>query len=733
MQSEAELRVVVVGGAPLFRYVAGDRVHERLAAAVIAEAGAARVGAVLDAFGIDDATLWRARKRLQAEGVAGLIPVKRGPKGPSKIGDAMTKKILALQATGLSGREIARRLSVSAFSVRRVLGGRELREGSKRDLALAEIVAGEPVSDGEREQENSAAPVTVDAPQPDAQDAQSLADLTIGQQVLRAETPEAAVLYAMLGMTTDGEAEVVFESQAAAPFAGALLLIPAIAATGVVDCARAVYGRLRNGVYGLRATMLVLTLLAFLRKPRPEALKGLSPQALGDVLGILRAPEVKTVRRKLQEIASHRKAYALMRALGRRWIRERDDELGVLYIDGHVRGYHGKKKIRKAFVTQRRLCMPATVDYWVNDVSGAPIFVVTPKASNSMTKVLPDLLKELEEIGGGRKGTIVFDRGGWSPKLFTQLLKRGWHILTYRKNKPRKHPRKNFVEHKLEIEGRDLKYSLSERVTKLGNGLRLREIAELRDDGGQTIFVTSLFEPPAALLAFRMFERWRQENFFRYMKENFALDALVDYQAEADDPKRETSNPKRNEADKRLKEASATLAELERAYGAAAAQNVEAKHRTMRGFKISHSDLGHQIRAAREHLARLKTKRDAVPKTVAIGELIAPGDVVRLSEERKVFTDAIKAAAFRAETAMFAILRPHFKRAEDEGRAFLRAAIHQPGDLIVDGDVLRVRLAPMSAPRFTVALEALCADLNARDPCFPESSYRLRFEVAQAA
>ena len=30
-----------------------------------------------------------------------------------------------------------------------------------------------------------------------------------------------------------------------------------------------------------------------------------------------------------------------------------------------------------------------------------------------------------------------------------------------------------------------------------------------------------------------MFDRWRQENFFKYMREEFLLDALIDYQIEA--------------------------------------------------------------------------------------------------------------------------------------------------------------------------------------------------------
>jgi hypothetical protein len=40
-----------------------------------------------------------------------------------------------------------------------------------------------------------------------------------------------------------------------------------------------------------------------------------------------------------------------------------------------------------------------------------------------------------------------------------------------------------------------------------------------------------------------MFDRWRQENFFKYMREEMLLDALVDYQIEPDDPTRDVPNP----------------------------------------------------------------------------------------------------------------------------------------------------------------------------------------------
>jgi hypothetical protein len=89
-----------------------------------------------------------------------------------------------------------------------------------------------------------------------------------------------------------------------------------------------------------------------------------------------------------------------------------------------------------------------------------------------------------------------------------------------------------------------------------------------------------------------MFERWRQENFFKYMREEFLLDALVDYRIEPEDPTRTVPNPERRTLDKEVRAARADLTKLESEYGAAAADNTEPRRPTMRGFKAAHAKLG---------------------------------------------------------------------------------------------------------------------------------------------
>jgi hypothetical protein len=102
------------------------------------------------------------------------------------------------------------------------------------------------------------------------------------------------------------------------------------------------------------------------------------------------------------------------------------------------------------------------------------------------------------------------------------------------------------------------------------------------------------------------------ENFFKYMREEFLLDALVDYQVEPDDPTRTVPNPERRAINKEIRAARGEVAKLEQAYGAAAADNPETSRPTMRGFKIAHGKLGKKLRAARNRLDELLKRRRAL-------------------------------------------------------------------------------------------------------------------------
>ena len=238
---------------------------------------------------------------------------------------------------------------------------------------------------------------------------------------------------ARFGLLGEGAAPV-FTPGARYPLAGLLLALPALAGTGLLECARATYGRVRNGFYGLEVMLVVLVFLALLREPRAEGATRVPPAALGRVLGLDRAPEVKTIRRKLAELAGAGKAADLIMALARHHAAARPAALGFLYADGHARAYFGTRQVQKMHVARLKFPGPATEETWVTDAGGDPVFMVIAEPSQSLAGQLRGLLPQLRQVvGEGRRVTVCFDRGGWSPALFADITGAGFDLLTYRK------------------------------------------------------------------------------------------------------------------------------------------------------------------------------------------------------------------------------------------------------------------------------------------------------------
>ena len=500
--------------------------------------------------------------------------------------------------------------------------------------------------------------------------------------------------------------------------------------SGLFGISRKLYGKIGPAFYGLRTTLLTLLLMALLRIKRPEHLKECDPAAFGRLLGLDRAPEVKTLRRRLTRLAAHHCAEQLGAELARRRVSARGHLMGFLYIDGHVRADHGERPIAsKAYVARRHLAMPATTDYWINDRSGDPLLVITGEVNAALTRALPRLLSEVREAVGERRVTIVFDRGGWSPKLFGTIIKDGFDVLTYRKGQSRRVDERRFIRRRAELDGHWVDYLLHEEPVRFLKGkLRLRQVTRLCDTGHQTQVITSRWDLRDIEVAYRMFERWRQENFFKYMREEFLLDALIDYQIEAEDPTRTIPNPERRALDKEMQAARADLAKLEREYGAAAAANAEQRRPTMRGFKIAHGKLGKRRRAARDRVAQLSAPRQNLPKRVEVREL-NEGAMVKLATERKHLTDIIKMVAYQAESDLLSLLRPHYARADQEGRTLLHELFATAGDIRVGEGELHITLAPLSSPHRTRAAQALCELLDQTATIFPGSRLRLRFAM----
>jgi len=735
MRTQDGHRVVLVSSIVVAQYAIGDALAEANVIVSLVDQGWADQKQVARAFHCTARTVRRHQRRFEEGGLAALGRSAGYPRGRPRLRSHRTRLVGRLKAVGHSNREVARRIGVDEKAVRKMLRrlGWKPAKAHQSELAL-----------GANGADPNLSAVAVSPAAPASSSLVAGADPNLSASVAAAgddlpftlDTDPANRsfdrLLAFLGLLDD--AAPLFRAGVRVPRAGVLLALPALIESGVFDVARDIYASIGPAFYGLRTTLVAVLLMALLRIKRPEALKEHSPEDLGRLLGLDRAPEVKTLRRKLTRLAELGQAAGFGRALAQRRVAARGNALGFLYVDGHVRVYHGKHTLPKTHVARMRIAMPATSDYWVNDAAGDPLFVVTAEANAGMVKMLPLVLGEVRTLMPGRRITIVFDRGGWSPKLFAAVIASGFDILTYRKGRFPRVPRRKFHIRRAVIGGRERLYTLAEhKVTFLRGKLRLRQITRLSDDGKhQTPILTSRTDISLVQVAFRMFERWRQENFFKYLREEYALDALVDYQVEPDDPDRDVPNPARRAIDKKLGEARDALAQVRAKYGVAAFTNPEAMRRTMRGFKNAHAHIGDDIGAAMHQVRKLEERRAKMPHRVPVGALV-DGAVVKLATERKLLTNHFKMVAYQAESDLFRLVAPHYKRAEREGRTLIQSALNGPASIDVTETELRVTLAPLSSAHRTRAIVALCDEMNRRAIVFPGTKLRLRYTVEAAS
>ena len=731
LRIEADQRVIVVGGLPVHHYRAEDAVAEAYAMVFLVESGFAQQTDVARAFDRSVRTVRRHQARYVQGGMAALGREEGWRRGRRRISGQRLRSIELLKSQGMSNRAVAHRLGVSEKAIRKLVGPSTPAESAQLAFAgMTTAAAGVPSAkssgdDADRttpsakELADDDDPITAPAddgePMPMSLD-RDASDRSFDRQL------------AHLGLLDD--AAPLFREGSSVPGVGVLIALPCLVESGLFRISRKLYGEIGPAFYGLRTTLLTLLLMALLRIKRPEHLKERDPAAFGRLLGLDRAPEVKTLRRRLTRLAAHHCAEQLGAELARLRVDQRGHLMGFLYVDGHVRAYHGQRAIAsKAYVARRHLAMPASTDYWINDRSGDPLLVVTGEVDAALTKALPRLLREVRDLVGERRVTIVFDRGGWSPKLFATMIKEGFDLLTYRKGRCRRINERRFIARHAEFDGCRVDYLLHDQPVRFLKGkLRLRQVTRLCDDGHQTQVITSRWDLRDIEVAYRMFERWRQENFFKYMREEFLLDALVDYRIEPEDPTRSIPNPERRALDKEVRAARADLAKLEREYGAAAADNAEQHRPTMRGFKIAHGTLGKRLRTARARVARLFEQRRDVAKRVEVRDL-SERAVVKLATERKHLTDIIKMVAYQAESDLVTLLRPHYARADQEGRTLLHELFAATGDIRVSDSELHITLAPLSSPHRTHAAQALCEMLDQTATIFPGSRLRIRFSV----
>lgn len=547
------------------------------------------------------------------------------------------------------------------------------------------------------------------------------------------------------------EAPIVFEPAQDVPQGGVILALPALLAMGLLRHSKQLYS-LPPGFYGLNSVFVFLGLMALARIPSLEQVRYVPAGEWGNLLGLDRVPEVRTLREKLKLLCAEAgRAARWNAALAKEWISQQQQEQPpglAFYVDGHVRVYHGElTKLPRHYVARERFYMRATVDYWVNALDGQPFFYVNKEVDHGLVQamrqdVLPWLRANvpvsaeqqarMEADPRVPRFTVIFDREGYSPDLFLELRKERIAALTYHRYPEGDWPAEEFQQQEVKlVSGETVRMKLAERGTQVGKrpGLWVREVRKLAQGGHQVSIVSTNLLGDAAAQAVALMARWSQENFFKYMREHFGLDALTQYGTEEIPATVTVLNPAWRELDRQARHQHAELKRC-RARQSSASLSQPLSEPVVRQYEQHQGQLQEKIEQIERLLEDVKKQRKATPRQIPVNELPEADRFTRLSTERKQFLDTIKMLAYRAETAMAATVREKLARCDD-ARALLRQIYQTEVDLIPDPEAktLTVCLHHMTQAAHDTAVSYLCEELTATETTFPGTDLRLVYKL----
>jgi hypothetical protein len=552
---------------------------------------------------------------------------------------------------------------------------------------------------------------------------------------------------AAMGLLT--EAPPRFQAACDVPKGGVLLAVPALLAVGLLRHTAALY-TLPNGFYGISSIFLLLALMALARIKSMEQLRYVAPGEWGNLLGLDRIPEVRTLRHKLEILCQQAgRAIQWNTELAKEWIAgQRESEL-VFYADGHVRVYSGDlTPLPRHYVARERLCLRGTTDYWINAMDGQPFFFVNKEVDPGLLATLrddlvpwletnapasPELQQRMQADPLQHRFTLVFDREGYSPEFFRQMKQRRIAVLSYHKFPGDAWPVEEFSDCTVKLTGGEqTTMKLAERGSQLSNRLWVREVRKLSETGRQTSLVSTNYRADYTTLAVSMFARWSQENFYKYMRQHYNLDRLAEYGTEPVPDLIQAVNPAWRQLDSQIRAKTETRRRQLALFGAGELQSSLAEPEVTR-YEQKKAQLQDEIENLNREIDELKKQRKETPRHIPVKDLPEPDHFSRLLTERKHFIDTIKLIAYRAETSMASLLRDKLSR-EADTRTLLRQIYETEIDLVPDlqTNTLTVRLHHLTQAAHDEAVRHLCHELNATETLFPGTDLKLVYQLGSS-
>ncbi|MCP4050492.1 MAG: hypothetical protein GY730_07290 [bacterium] len=696
------------GSMPIFSHAESDLASFRMFTSQLYVNGNCKQIDIVKAFGVSSISVKRSVKKYQESGAAAFFKKDKIPRKPRVLTKEVLSQAQKMLNNGQSRSTISKALGIKSDTLYRATKSGQLVDAQEINKQNGSTKSDRSIEDSKAE---------------------------IGMGCTRVIERIAASVGEL------DEAPTRFEKSYDVPNAGVLCTLPALLSNGLLNYTSE-YFNLPKGFYSIVQVFLLLAFMTLSRVKNVEQLKLYPPGEWGNILGIDRIPEVRTLRNKIKYIAETGGTSEWSAALSKEWMESDPEAAGVLYIDGSVRVYNGyQTKLPRRYVARQKLCLRGMTDYWVNDQNSRPFFVITTPFTSGLSAtlendIIPRLEKDIpdqpneDELKADqyiKRFVIIFDREGYSPAFFKKMWKKRIACQTYHKYPQKEWSELEFHEYTVELSfGKQVKMKLAERGICLSN-LWIREIRKLTVTGHQVSVLSTDYKSDLTLIAGHMFSRWSQENFFKYMRKHFNIQRVIDYQTESADETKKVVNPAYRKLESQVKSKTSKLNRKKvEFYDTSINESSSTEKNEIAKYERQRGEIQEQTELLQIDIEQLKAKRKKTSKHIPVEELPEEEHFKQLSSVRKQFMDTIKMIAYRSETAMAILLRTILKKTDDV-RTLLQNIFTSEADLIPNEKekTLTIRLHNYANPLFDNAVRKLCEHLNETETIYPSTDMQI--------
>jgi hypothetical protein len=446
------------------------------------------------------------------------------------------------------------------------------------------------------------------------------------------------------------------------------------------------------------------------------------------------------------------------------------------YFDPHTKHYTGEQNVLEGWCPAIRWADKALHSDFIHTVLGEPLYFET-------TDNFADLRQRFfEVVQHGRQATkwpeervltFIVDRGIFGKEVFEKVLADpALHLITWEKGYERQNwPPGGGISGSIVIErprnrAEDIRsYPLEYWDRTWPKDQRLRQIVvQATNPAGRVIQVSILTDDKkadAAMIVRLMFNRWLQENDFKYLDKHFGINQITSYgvtgyeelRQEVEDRQVRSAEVKALGEQKRQFRAQQSRLLLLQAKGehqaASRQQRIDELEKQAAGqernkeltrlrqaqsrWESTRSARQEQIQKLSKELAQLEAKAQQTQQSESRLERLIEEKMVRLDPEKKRLMDSLRVIA---RNVFYKALQP-FKKAynnyRDDHDQF-RQLTQASGVLEVRPDQILVHLMPRVdyPPQLRRIITARLDGINAQNPVLPDGRGRsLKLRLAQ--